>query len=151
MSSRRPEPPKWIERSLRVGAIVLAVAIVCLSLGPAPQESAVEISDKVIHGLAYFSLTLVVLLAWMGPLGRLVRPFQIAFSATLLIVGGGLLIELVQSLVGRQTEELDALANGLGAGLALGLWRVVLSRSPRAFYWPAGSRLSGNARGRRTR
>ena len=129
MPSRRPEPPKWIERGLRAGAVVLSVAIVSFSLGPAPQESALKISDKVVHGLAYFSLTLAVLLAWIGPWGRLVRPFQIAFSTTLLIVGGGLLIELAQSLVGRQTEELDALANGVGAATALGLWSLLLSRT----------------------
>jgi VanZ family protein len=45
-------------------------------------------------------------------------------------VSGGLLVELAQSLVSRETEILDALANALGAGLALGLWALVMRASP---------------------
>jgi VanZ family protein len=61
-----PEPPTWVDGVLRAGSVVLALGIVVLSLGPAPEERTIEISDKVIHGLSYFSLTLAVLLAWVG-------------------------------------------------------------------------------------
>ena len=121
-----PEPPTWVDKALRAGSVALALAIVVLSLGPAPEEPTFDISDKVIHVLAYFSLTLAVLLAWVGRPGRLAQPLQIALSVTLVIVSGGLLVELAQSLVSRQTELLDALANALGAGLALCLWFLLL-------------------------
>lgn len=111
---------------LRAGSIALALVIVALSLGPAPEDPALDISDKAIHGLAYFSLTLALLLAWVGRPGRLAQPLQVALAVTLVVVSGGLLVELAQSLVSRQTEFLDALANALGAGLALGLWALVL-------------------------
>jgi VanZ family protein len=124
------EPSTWVDSVLRAGSVVLALAIVGLSLGPAPEEPTFDISDKVIHGLAYFSLTLAVLLAWVGRPGRLAQPLQVALSVTLVIVSGGLLVELAQSLVSRQTEILDALANALGAGLALGLWALVMRASP---------------------
>ena len=126
MPQPSPEPPTWVDRALRAGSVVLALAIVGLSLGPAPEEPTFDVSDKVIHGLAYFALTLAVLLAWVGRPGRLAQPLQIALSVTLVIVSGGLLVELAQSLVNRQTEFLDALANALGAGLALAAWFVLL-------------------------
>ncbi|CAN5649130.1 hypothetical protein BH20ACT23_BH20ACT23_14480 [soil metagenome] len=125
-----PEPPTWVDKSLRAGSVVLALAIVGLSLGPAPEEPTFQISDKVIHGLAYFSLTLAVLLAWVGRPGRLAQSFQVAVAATLVVVSGGLLVELAQSLVSRQIEVLDALANALGAGLAFAVWSLVIRASP---------------------
>ena len=125
MPSSSEEPPTWVDKALRAGSIVLALAIVAFSLGPAPEEPTFEISDKVIHGLAYFSQTLAVLLAWVGRPGRYTQPFQIAVSTTLIIVTGGLFIELAQSLVSRETEALDAFANTFGAGLGLALWSLL--------------------------
>ena len=130
MPQPSPEPPTWVDRALRAGSVVLALAIVGLSLGPAPEEPTFDVSDKVIHGLSYFALTLAVLLAWVGRPGRLAQPLQIALSVTLAIVSGGLLVELAQSLVSRETEFLDALANALGAGLALALWFVLMRPAP---------------------
>jgi VanZ family protein len=101
-----------------------------LSLGPAPEEPTLELSDKLIHGLAYFSQTLAVLLAWIGRPGRFAQPLQVAVSTTLVIVVGGLFIELAQSLVSRETEALDALANTMGAGLGLALWSLLLRAGP---------------------
>ena len=115
-------PPTWVDKALQVGSVVLALAIVGFSLGPAPDDPRFELSDKLIHGSAYFAQTLAVLLAWVGRPGRCTQPFQLAVSATLVIVAGGLFIELTQSLVSRETEALDALANTFGAGLGLALW-----------------------------
>ncbi|MPZ91368.1 MAG: hypothetical protein GEU68_07035 [Actinobacteria bacterium] len=126
MPTRKEVQPTWVDGVLRAGSIALALVIVALSLGPAPEDPALDISDKAIHGLAYFSLTLALLLAWVGRPGRLAQPLQVALAVTLVVVSGGLLVELAQSLVSRQTEFLDALANALGAGLALGLWALVL-------------------------
>ena len=120
-----PEPPTWVDNALRAGSVVLALAIVAFSLGPAPEDPSIVISDKLIHGLAYFSQTLSVLLAWVGRPGRFAQPFQVAVSTTLVIVAGGLFIELAQSLVSRETEALDALANTLGAGLGLAVWSLL--------------------------
>ena len=116
-------PPTWVDKTLQAGSVVLALAIVGSSLGPTPDEPVA--SDKLIHGLAYFSQTLAVLLAWVGRPGRFTQPFQRALSATLIIVAGGLFIELAQSFVSRETEALDALANTLGAGLGLALWSLL--------------------------
>jgi len=120
MSPSTAGPPTWVDKALQVGSIVLAFAIMGFSLGPAPEDPVA--SDKLIHGLAYFSQTLAVLLAWVGRPGRFTQPFQVAVSTTLVIVAGGLFIELAQALVSRETEALDALANTLGAGLGLALW-----------------------------
>jgi VanZ family protein len=120
-----------VDKALRAGSVVLALAIVAFSLGPAPEDPSIVISDKLIHGLAYFSQTLSVLLAWVGRPGRFAQPFQVAVSMTLVIVVGGLFIELAQSLVSRETEALDALANTLGAGLGLTVWSL-LARPARA-------------------
>ena len=117
--------PTWVDKVLQAGSVVLALAIVGFSLGPAPEEPTIDVSDKLIHGIAYFSQTLAVLLAWVGRPGRFTQPFQMAVSTTLVIVAGGLFIELAQSLVSRQTEALDALANTLGAGLGLALWSLL--------------------------
>ena len=116
---------------MRFGSVVLALAIVGFSLGPAPEDPSIAVSDKLIHGLAYFSQTLAVLLAWVGRPGRFGQPFQMAVSTTLVIVSGGLLIELAQSLVSRETEVFDALANATGAALGLAVWSLA-SRPARA-------------------
>ena len=116
-------PPTWVDKALQVGSVALALAIVGFSLGPPPEDPAT--SDKLIHGFAYFAQTLAVLMAWVGRPGRFTQPFQKAVSMTLVIVAGGLFIELAQSLVSRQTEALDALANTLGAGLGLVLWSLL--------------------------
>ena len=131
MSPSSQGPPTWVDKALQVGSVVLALAIVGFSLGPAPDDPTFELSDKLIHGLAYFAQTLAVLLAWVGRPGRFTQPFQMAISATLVIVAGGMFIELAQSLVSRQTEALDALANTLGAGLGLALWSLLLRTSPK--------------------
>jgi len=110
---------------LRAGSVVLALAIVGFSLGPAPEDPSIVISDKLIHVLAYFSQTLSVLLAWVGRPGRFAQPLQVAVSTALLIVAGGLFIELAQSLLSRETEALDAIANTLGAGLGLAVWSLL--------------------------
>ena len=118
-------PLTWVDNALRAGSVILALAIVGFSLGPAPEDPTFELSDKLIHGLAYFSQTLAVLLAWVGRPGRFAQPFQVAVSTTLVIVAGGLFIELAQSLVSRETEALDALANMVGAGLGLAVWSLL--------------------------
>jgi VanZ family protein len=115
-----------VDNALRAGSVVLALAIVAFSLGPAPEDPSIVISDKLIHGLAYFSQTLSVLLAWVGRPGRFAQPFQVAVSTTLVIVAGGLFIELAQSLVSRETEVFDALANATGAALGLLVWSLVM-------------------------
>ena len=118
-------PLTWVDNALRAGSVILALAIVGFSLGPAPEDPTFELSDKLIHGLAYFSQTLAVLLAWVGRPGRFAQPFQVAVFTTLVIVAGGLFIELAQSFVSRETEALDALANMMGAGLGLAVWSLL--------------------------
>ena len=125
MPSFNAGPPTWVDNALRAGSVILAIAIVGFSLGPAPEDPTFELSDKLTHGIAYFSQTLFVLLAWVGRPGRFAQPFQVAVSTTLVIVAGGLFIELAQSLVSRETEALDALANTVGAGLGLAVWSLL--------------------------
>ena len=125
MPRHRAGPPTWVDVVLRAGSVVLALAIVGFSLGPAPEDPIFEVSDKLMHGLAYFSQTLAVLLAWVGRPGRDAQPFQVAVTTTLVIVSGGLLIEFAQSLVSRETEVFDALANATGAALGLAVWSLL--------------------------
>ncbi|MGH2751210.1 MAG: hypothetical protein ACRDK3_10120 [Actinomycetota bacterium] len=128
MSHHRPAEPTLVDRLLRVAAVAIALAIVALSLRAQAGETGIKASDNVLHGTAYFALTLAVLLAWIGRPGRPARSFYTAVSTTLVIFVGGLAVEVLQSLVGRETVVVEVLANGLGAGLALGLWTVMMRR-----------------------
>lgn len=121
----------WIRR---IGAILFwpALAVVIWGeLTPHPPElSGPLMWDKLDHFIAYFGLALLSTLAW-----GLKRSLVWLFLA-LVALGGGL--EIIQTLVGRDGEWGDFLANDLGilagmcgAAVYLAAPRRLVDRAPR--------------------
>ena len=101
-----------VPRPLRIALFWLAcMVVVWTSLAPSSALPSVTLGDKAEHLTAYFGLTVIG--AWASP-GRLSR-----LAAGLF--GGGVAIEIAQSLMGwgRQGDPADALANTFGIGLGL--------------------------------
>jgi len=101
---------------------LLLVAIVYVSLTPAPPETDFEINDKVLHFVMYFLLT-----TWFAQIfspGKRLVIYALAFFAM------GVVLEFGQGLSDeRTTSLLDALANGAGivTGLLLALTPLALT------------------------
>jgi VanZ family protein len=111
---------------LVAGAVI--VAVVGGSL--APQAPApLSLSDKVLHTLGYLTLTLSVLLAAVWRPGR--GPGIVSRGAA--VVAGayalGPALELLQGVVGREPDVLDALANAVGVTAGLLVWRALGGRA----------------------
>lgn len=105
----------WVRRA---GAwlFVPALAVVAWGeLSPHPPKLADEIFlwDKAEHFTAYFGLALLATLGWG------LRRSLIWVYLGVLAIGGGL--EILQTIVGRDGEWGDMLANTLGATCGLGL------------------------------
>lgn len=77
-----------------------------------PDEIVFGYWDKVQHFTAYYGLALLATLAW-GRRGRV-----LAIFLAVIAMGGAL--EILQSLVDRDAEWLDQLANTVGASFGLG-------------------------------
>lgn len=106
-------------------AFTFAFAYAYLSNEPTAFQ-AVGASDKVLHAAGSAGITGVLLVAFVWFPRSFGRPRD--GIATLLAVGIALLgssLETAQRLVQRDADPLDALANIVGIGLALGLWLVV--------------------------
>jgi VanZ family protein len=103
-------------RFLKVLFWISYVAINILALSPAPYLPPLEIFnwwDKVQHAIAFATLAVMAVLAYPGALKR-----RIAF----LLIVQGVLIEVLQYFSGyRYGDWQDALADGVGVLLGLGL------------------------------
>jgi len=116
MIERLPAWSRWIARWIFVPALAV---VVWGELKPGRGGPAVW--DKLLHFTAYFGLAAIATVA----LGRGKAPLWAAFA--LAIFGG--ILEIVQSLVGRDAEWGDEIANVACAGVGLavawaGLWVV---------------------------
>lgn len=100
-----------------LAAFCLAVLIGYLSLVPASEVPAPQVSDKVKHFLAYAALA--------APLAAALRP-QRWLAAVLIATGFGLVLELAQAMggAGREGSPADVLANLMGALAGAGLVRL---------------------------
>jgi VanZ family protein len=121
----------WIRR---IGAVLFwpaAAVVIWGELTPHPPElSGPLMWDKLDHFIAYFGLALLSTLAW----GR--RRSLVWLFLGLVALGGGL--EILQTLVGRDGEWGDFLANDLGiltglilAAAYLAAPRRLVDRTPR--------------------
>jgi VanZ family protein len=99
-------------------AILVFFAITVLSLMPPRTNLSMPTNDKVGHFLAYAVFSLNVLL-----LGKNFTQYALSM---LLIVAYGVLIEFLQSFVGRETSFYDFLANS--AGVSIGIVLFLLFR-----------------------
>ena len=113
-------PPPW-RRPLILLWAFLVCCVTCGSLLPSSSPvlaelSRLHVSDKVLHGTAYFVLALLPVVA-----AQRWQPGVLAGFAMFLL---GVLLEVAQHFSpGRAPDPADALANGLGvaAGLVLGI------------------------------
>jgi len=84
--------------------------------------------DQVIHFVAYASLSAALLFAAVWRRGRGPGPFPNgAATIVLAIVAFGAGIEVLQGLLGRDAEILDATANAGGSITGLLVWRAVVA------------------------
>jgi VanZ family protein len=99
-------------------AILVFLGITVLSLMPPRTNLSIHTNDKVGHFIAYAVFSLNVLL-----LGRNFKQYALSMS---LMVTYGILIEFLQSFVGRETSFYDFLANS--AGVSIGIMLFLLFR-----------------------
>lgn len=99
-------------------AILVFLGITVLSLMPPRTNLSIHTNDKVGHLIAYAVFSLNVLL-----LGRNFKQYALSM---LLIISYGILIEFLQSFVGRDTSFYDFLANS--AGVSIGIVLFLLFR-----------------------
>lgn len=99
-------------------AILVFLGITVLSLMPPRTNLSIHANDKVGHFIAYAVFSLNVLL-----LGKNFTQYALSM---LLIVAYGILIEFLQSFVGRETSFYDFLANS--AGVSIGIVLFLLFR-----------------------
>jgi len=99
---------------------ILLAVILALSLMPAADAPTVFASDKLNHGLAFFTLSLMARLLWA-------RAHAAILFVLLMAFGGG--IELLQSALGsgRDADWMDFAADI--AAIVLGLWAGKLFRN----------------------
>lgn len=104
-----------------LAALGLALLLSYLSLIPAGDVPAPQISDKVRHFLAYAALA--------APLAVALRPAR-WLAAVLMAAGLGLGLEVAQAMgdAGREGSPGDALANLMGALAGAGLVRLSARR-----------------------
>jgi VanZ family protein len=95
-------------------AILVFLGITVLSLMPPRTNLSIHANDKVGHFIAYAVFSLNVLL-----LGKNIKHYTLSM---LFIVAYGILIEFLQSFVGRETSFYDFLANSAGVGIGIMLF-----------------------------
>ena len=125
-----PESTNIIPSRLRLAAQIARYASVLLLLAmflgthlPASYSPGVSLSDKVIHAVAYMSLTLSLLISWELSTGVL-QP-QHYFAVWLFCTLYGAFDEITQIPVGRTCDGLDWLADIGGILVGLVLYRLV--------------------------
>ncbi len=95
---------------------VLLIAVIVLSLLPAPGLPTGHGVDKALHLVGYFFLAVL-------PFAGFSRP-RLALGLSLLMLPLGIGLEFVQDMIpGRVKEGLDMVANGAGVFLGLCLGR----------------------------
>ncbi|REE83300.1 VanZ like protein [Lutibacter oceani] len=90
------------------------------------MPSKISISDKTIHTIAYFLLTLSWLLTYKNKASKL----KISILIIVLIFFYGIIIEVLQGIVTnyRQPEINDLIANLVGILLAFTIFKMVLQK-----------------------
>jgi VanZ family protein len=120
---------KHIKNLLKDKLILLAIAITIVVLGlslikmPDTGVSIINI-DKVYHGFAYFTLTIVWLLSFY-------KVPQKKHLITLSCIIFGIIIEVLQKVLTdyRTGEILDVFANSLGSLLALFVFSMIFKKN----------------------
>ena len=113
-----------VKGAARLAFVATLVVVLLLTLLPVPTMFELLGSDKVEHMLAFFTLAVLGGLGW---------PQARAWLATALLVVGAL-IEVLQgtSLIHRDMDVMDWLADAAGIMLGMALVGLMLRMSPRA-------------------
>ena len=113
-----------VKGTARLAFVATLVAVLLLTLLPVPAMFERLGNDKVEHMLAFFTLAVLGGLGW---------PQARAWLATALLVVGAL-IEVLQgtSLIHRDMDVMDWLADAAGIMLGMALVGLMLRMSPRA-------------------
>lgn len=102
-----------ISRVLFVAAVIWTA---WASLAPPSALPGIVMWDKLVHALNYGFLTLLLLSAQMRPQYRLTGSVMMLY---------GIVIEWAQTATGYRTGDWhDALANGVGILVVVGLWHI---------------------------
>lgn len=98
-----------------------ALFIVYMSLLPAVSVPEINLWDKLQHAGAYFVMAILAF--------QICSRRKQVYLATVMIIALGAILEMLQGFSpGRFGSWLDALANGVGAVIALGLFLSVSSK-----------------------
>ena len=89
------------------GLFLLIITV--LSFVPVTQEPPMNGIDKIEHLIAYAALTIPISLAY-HPRYKTIFWFVCIW---------GMMIEILQPYVGRQADTMDAIINGIGAGIGI--------------------------------
>jgi VanZ family protein len=109
----------WLSLGALLLAVILVICLIPLSLPPA----APALNDKLLH-----FLTFGLLAVWFGALVTPVKQLKVM----LLLLGYGLLIEVLQSFTGfRNAELLDLVADAVGILIGWALLQTPLRNWPR--------------------
>lgn len=113
---------RWHRHIGAISTLLIAMAITYLSLKGHDGPSALNVSDKIQHAIAYFALA-APLTVWLGKAHWL--------RALIIAVAFGLLMEGLQSITdtGRTASWLDALANTAGASAGCLIAWLVMQKS----------------------
>ena len=121
----RKDIKRLLERSSYAISIFITVLIIYLSLAPTANiMESVQISDKSLHGFAYFVLTLSWLFAFKNSHDTVKMKALVGFSILVL----GMLLEYLQGEITdyRTSDYLDIVANAFGIVIAIISFRNLL-------------------------
>jgi VanZ family protein len=116
---------KLLEDSRIVIAISLTILVIYLSLGQTGNIiQTVHVSDKSLHGFAYFGLSL----SWMFAIRKSHSSFNWMVVIGFLLFLLGILLEFLQGSITdyRTTDFFDVIANMFGILIALISFRILL-------------------------
>ncbi len=114
---------------VRVGLVVYWLALFAGTHLPAmPQVVPVSISDKLMHVLAYAGLSFLLAMVFAER-----RPIALVLYMQLLALVAiyGVVDEVLQTLVGRDCELGDWVADVIGAGVGLACFHLIVQRRRR--------------------
>lgn len=113
---------------------ILVAADLFLSLTPGGDSNdALRLYDKLVHFVGYAALTFVFLSAGVWRPGRGFGRWHGAAAPTVFaIVAFGALVEMLQAVMGRDAQLLDAVANSIGVIVGVVLWRAVATNRLRS-------------------
>jgi len=91
-----------------------------------PGADLVPMQDKGLHALSYFATVLSLLFAAVWRPGRGEGPLPRALGWIVAVaIGGGIVVEVLQALIGRTPEVADVIAEALGSMLAVLVHQVI--------------------------